>query len=346
MQPRIYHELPDGFLEAQPRDVEQLLGAPSLIHIEGREKRPLFVATLLHGNEYSGFIALQALLRKYRKKGRELPRSILLFIGNVRAAHRHCRLMPGQVDYNRIWDGAGDSEEHALARFVLDYARQAEPFACIDIHNNTGANPHYGCVNYLDKETLTLAGLFSRTLVYFTEPHEVLSNAFGQFCPAITIECGLSAEWHGVEHAIELLDAALHIHDLGTHRPEHDSVDVYETVARVRVPKQALFDFGNDNSQVDFRFPGNFEHLNFAPQPADALLGWRFNPDMALEVIDNNGTNVAADFLRYDGNEIRLKQAVVPSMFTCDKQAVVTDCLGYFMLRRVLPDPLPLRATV
>lgn len=343
MQPRIFHELPEGFLDTPPREMEALLGAPALIHIEGRDKNPLFISTLLHGNEHSGLIAVQALIKKYRKKERELPRSILLFIGNIRAAHRNCRMMPGQVDYNRIWDGVGDTQEHELARFVLDYAKKANPFACIDVHNNTGANPHYGCVNYLDKESLTLASLFSRTLVYFTTPHEVLSNAFGKFCPSITIECGLSAEWHGVEHAIELFEAALHIHDLSSHNTAHDSVDVYETVVRVKLPKNALFDFGDANSQVDFRFPEKFEHLNFVEQPQDALLGWRFNHDLKLEVVDNQGRNVADEFVYYKGHEIRVKRDVVPSMFTRDKQAVVTDCLGYFMLRRTLPDPLPLR---
>lgn len=343
MQPRIFRDLPEGFLEAMPRDMEELLGAPSLIHLEGRDPRPLFVSALLHGNEHSGLIAVQALVKKYQEAGKQLPRSILLFIGNIRAARHNVRLMPGQKDYNRIWDLSGDSEEHALARFVLDYARGQELFACIDIHNNTGANPHYGCVNYLDKETLTLAGLFSRTLVHFTEPHEVLSNAFGRFCPSITIECGLSGEWHGVERSIQLLDDALHIHDLGDHNTAHDSVDVYESVVRVKVPQQALFDFGSENSQVDFRFPEQVERLNFVEQSGGSLLGWRFNHDMALAVIDNDGQDVAERFIRYHGDEIRLQRDVVPSMFTRDKQAVVTDCLGYFMLRRTLPDPLPLR---
>lgn len=344
MQPRIIHTLPDGFLEAMPRDMEGLLQVPTLMHIAGEAGKPaLFVSTLLHGNEHSGLFAVQALLRKYRKEGRLLPRPMLLFIGNLRAAHRNCRLMPGQVDYNRIWDCAGDSEEHDLARNVLDYAARQDLFAAVDIHNNTGANPHYGCVNHLDRQTLSLARLFGDTLVYFTEPHEVLANAFSQFCPSFTIECGLSGEWHGVEHSIELLEAVLAAESLDATDAELAALDVHETVVRVRVPKTALFDFGNDNAQVDFRFPENFEHLNFVEQPEGSLLGWRFNADEALEVIDNAGNNVAHEFIYYEGNEIRTRRDVVPSMFTKDKQAVVTDCLGYFMLRRRLPAPLPLR---
>ena len=341
MQPHVLNQLPEGFLDALPRHMEQLLGGPALIHIDGDKKAPLFVSILLHGNEHSGLFAIQALLKKYQKTNAPLPRALLLFIGNVRAAHYNCRLMPGQKDYNRIWDGQGDSEEHALARYVLKYAQSQSLFAAIDIHNNTGANPHYGCVNFLDKQTLNLARMFSRTLVYFTEPHEVLANAFGRFCPAITVECGLSGEWHGVEHAFELLESALLAKDLITEPLHPENVDIYESKVRVKLPKNAIFDFGNDNAQVDFRFPDNFEHLNFVQQPKDALLGWRFNPNVCLSVVDNNGVEVAEEYIYYKGQEIRMKRDVVPSMFTKDKQAVITDCLGYFMLQRSLPQPLP-----
>ena len=51
-------------------------------------------------------------------------------------------------------------------------------FASIDIHNNTGLNPHYGCVNRLDPPFLHLATLFSRIVVYFKRPLGVQSAAF------------------------------------------------------------------------------------------------------------------------------------------------------------------------
>jgi hypothetical protein len=76
-------------------------------------------------------------------------------------------------------------------------------FASIDVHNNTGLNPHYACVNRLDKEFLWLASLFGRLVIYFTHPKGTQTAAFAPFCPAVTLECGKPEHPYGVEHAFE-----------------------------------------------------------------------------------------------------------------------------------------------
>ena len=68
------------------------------------------------GNEGTGWEALRALLRDYQ--GRELPRALTIFIGNVSAAKAGLRRLEGQPDYNRIWE-PGDTPEHAMAAEVL-----------------------------------------------------------------------------------------------------------------------------------------------------------------------------------------------------------------------------------
>ena len=47
--------LPEGLLDAEANELFTLLGAPTLIHLEGEIKKPVFVCTLLHGNETTGF---------------------------------------------------------------------------------------------------------------------------------------------------------------------------------------------------------------------------------------------------------------------------------------------------
>ncbi len=339
MKPAIYHEVPKGFLDVLPRDLGKVLDGPSLLVLPGKRKQPLFVSILLHGNEHTSLFAVQALLKRYQNK--QLPRAMIIFIGNVAATRRNARRLPNQVDYNRVWGVEGDSEEHKLADFVLNFARDAKPFASIDIHNNTGTNPHYGCVNLIDHESLALASLFSNTMVYFTKPSEVQAIAFSKICPSTTIECGLSGEWHGVERAIHFLDKCLHLKSLRDVEVGYDCLDLYHTVARVKLPKSCLFDFGGQNPDVDLRFPDNFEHLNFVEQPQDTLLGWRFHDDLRLLVEDNMGRDVAHEFLYYENKEIRVKTALTPSMFTKDRQVAVIDCLGYFMLRYPLPRAIP-----
>jgi len=84
---------------------------------------------------------------------------------------------------------ANESEiHHDIAELLHEMARLSL-FASIDIHNNTGINPHYGCVKKLDPQFLNLSRLFSRTMIYVVQPGGVQSKAFSHLCPAVTLEC-------------------------------------------------------------------------------------------------------------------------------------------------------------
>ncbi|HYA80090.1 MAG TPA: succinylglutamate desuccinylase/aspartoacylase family protein, partial [Methylocystis sp.] len=97
----ILDHVPGGFLDCPAAQLSELLRGPTLFDLPGRDSRPLFVSTLLHGNEDSGLIAVREVLRRHA--GRDLPRSLLLFIGNVEAAAQNLRMTPEQPDFNRIW---------------------------------------------------------------------------------------------------------------------------------------------------------------------------------------------------------------------------------------------------
>jgi len=101
---RHYEELPEGLLEVLPTQLSDVLGGPSLIHLPGRRLQPLFVSVLLHGNETTGFQALQALLARYQ--GKQLPRALSIFIGNVEAARDGLRRLAGWRD-SRITIASG-----------------------------------------------------------------------------------------------------------------------------------------------------------------------------------------------------------------------------------------------
>ncbi len=179
------------------------LDGPTLIHLPGQREPALFVSVLMHGNETVGWEAMRLLLRRYQDQGRELPRALSLFIGNVAAAAVGMRHLPDQADYNRIWPGTElpPTPEHAIMAEVVQRMQQRGLFASIDLHNNTGANPHYACVNVIDNRFLHLATLFSRTVVYFIRPRGVQSQAMARLCPAVTLECGKVHDQLGVTHA-------------------------------------------------------------------------------------------------------------------------------------------------
>lgn len=323
-----YAAPPDGFLTAAPGDLHDLLGGPSLIEIAGRRDPPLFLSVLLHGNETTGLRALQQVLRHYQKTG--LPRGLLVFVGNVAAAVHGLRRLDGQPDYNRIWPGGDDTDtaEGRIAAQVSKLAQQRGLFASIDIHNNTGTNPYYGCINRLDRRYLGLASLFSRIVVFFTQPRGVQSLAFAEFCPAVTVECGRPGIQTGVDHAASFLEAALHLKDVPDH-PAMDNLGLYHTVATVRVPETQNFGFGDAVDGIAFF--EDLDQLNFRELPAGTALG-RFKGDtVPLLAEDLEGFDVTSRYFTLNGDQLVTARRVMLSMLSRDKRVIRQDCLCYVM---------------
>lgn len=329
-------KLPDGLLERPVESMAELLGGPTLIHLPGRRPEPLFVTVLAHGNESTGFYAIQSLLQKFRD--RELPRALSIFIGNVAAAAEGLRFLDGQADYNRVWPGTEqvDAPEAQMMQQVVDSLRARKAFASVDIHNNTGINPHYGCINRVDNQFLHLASLFSRTVVYFIRPLGVQSMAMSCVCPAVTIECGKPDHEYGMAHARDYVDACLHISELPQHPVASHDVDLFHTVAVVKIPADVSFGFGEE--AVDLRLLRDIDHLNFRELPAGTELGWiRSGAAVRLDVSDDNDQSVHDRFFKIEDNTLVTARPLMPSMFTLDERIIRQDCLGYLM-EKLLPE--------
>jgi succinylglutamate desuccinylase len=324
--------LPDGLLQAKATELFRILPGPTLIHFAGRRTEPLFVSILLHGNEDSGLKAIQALLQKYLD--RSLPRALSLFVGNVAAARHGLRRLDTQLDYNRVWPGAPGvpREEHRLMQEVVDRMAARGVFASIDLHNNTGLNPHYACINRLEHRFIHLALLFSRTVVYFTQPTGVQSTAFASLCPAVTVECGKPGMVSGAEHAARFVEAALHLSGFPAHPVAHRDVDLFHTVATVKLPESMEFSVGRAGAGLSL--VADIDHYNFRELPAGTLLG-QFSPGprVPLDVTDNEGRQVAERYFEMRNGQLLTRRPVMPAMLTRDERVIRQDCLCYLMQR-------------
>jgi hypothetical protein len=327
----VFDSIPDGFIERPAEQLAELLPGPCLIDLPGREQRPLFVSVLLHGNEDTGLVAVQEVLRRHLSRG--LARPLLLFVGNVRAAAANLRTLPGQADYNRVWPGTltPDVPAARMARWVFDNAASRRPFASIDIHNNTGLNPHYSCITRVEPKFVALARLFSRTIVHFERPLGVQAAAFAHLCPAITVECGKSGSGTGTAHAIELIEACLAIAQLPSHEMAPNDIDLFRTYAIVKVPIDSTFSF--DRSAADFCFRPDIDRLNFSELSAGEPLGTIGDKNARLMVLPADGSDSVNDYFDYREGSIRLKQNAIPAMLTQDSRAIRQDCLCYLMRR-------------
>lgn len=342
----ILDHIPEGLLDCPAKELHRILPGPTLINLPGRRPRPLFVSVLLHGNEITGLSAIQSVLKKYPQQ--ELPRALSIFIGNVHAAQMGQRHLDDQPDFNRCWPCAenecnNQSPEHKMMQQIVHTLREKNVFASIDVHNNTGLNPHYGCINKLDTGFFHLATLFSRTVVYFMRPKGVQSMAFSELCPAVTVECGKPDQPHGTAHAADFINTCLHLSDLPTHPVAAHDMDLFHTVATVSVPEHVSMSFDGQgtlnsdmgNGPADISFLPDLDHLNFHELATGITLGY-VNPgqtEIPLRVIDESGADATDRYFRLEAGELRTSREVMPSMFTLNEEVIRQDCLGYLMER-------------
>jgi hypothetical protein len=329
-------ELPEGLLDLPAEALHERLGGPTLIDLPGRRAPILFVSVLMHGNETTGWEAVRTLLRQYEPGGgaRTLPRGLSLLIGNTAAAERGLRHLPEQPDFNRVWPGTDlpPTPEHELMRGVIDTLAGREIFASVDVHNNTGLNPHYACINVIENEALHLAAMFGRTVVYFTRPRGVASMALAALGPAVTLECGRPGQERGTAHVVEYLEACLNLSGYPEHPVAAQDIDLFHTVAVVRIPADQAFGFGELGAGL--RLLDDLDHLNFRELPSGTAFGWS-DPigDLPLAVRNEVDQDVARRYFELRDGVLRTRCPVMPSMLTRDERVIRQDCLCYLMER-------------
>ena len=345
-----FEDIPPGLLDAEPEELLGLLGGPALLHLRaGPEESParsgaLFVSVLLHGNETSGWYAVRRLLGDFPAP----PRDLLVLIGNVEAAARGVRTLPGQQDFNRMW-----REPEGIAREVLRYVAEIPLLAVVDLHNNTGRNPHYSVLTDFSAGSRGLAALFGDTAVYIEEPATVLTRAFSPQTPNVALELGPVTDKTAARRGCEFLRDLLQLDAI----PEAPSGNarLFRTLARVHLRDGVRFAFASResnsipsdwlrraaNSETDVAPPDGLTDLdlvlddaieasNFARLPAGTLFGVT-SDGQAPDVLDNDHRKVTGRFFEVCGGRIALRHPVVPAMYTTDPNVVRQDCLCYFM---------------
>lgn len=320
--------LPDGFLHCGARELERLLGGPTLIELEGRREAPLFVSILMHGNEDVGLGAMQRVLRS-RNIG-ALPRNLMLSVGNVAAAAEGRRRLENQPDYNRIWPGGGLDSGCREADMMADIHERVlarEAFAAIDLHNNTGRNPHYSVVCTTAPEVLGLASMFARRAVLFRGLPGTQTAAFGNAIPAMTAECGMPGSSENETLVAEFIDRVLDLEQLPTD-PQPRGLTLFHTLGAVRIRPDVAFSFGNVGAALVL--DPELDRLNFEAQEPGTVLA-RTNHPAPLELIDEDGLDRAGEYFEVADGELRLARPATPAMLTLDATVVRQDCLGYLM---------------
>ncbi len=325
--PDIYHELPEAFFHIDNTLIRDAFPNPSLVYLKGKDERAIFVSILLHGNEHTGLEVMQRLLSEYD----ELPRSIIMFVGNVRATELSHRFLPDQEDFNRCWPGTwhDSSETTRLLQNVFDLVSQNDLFAAIDIHNNTGNNPHYACITDPNYTNQQLAARFNSIAVTFRRPRGVCTMAFDGVCPACTLECGVPGDIDGINHAVRFLEGLLTLEALPSEKPDRKALHLVQTLVTLKVPPHVSFGF-DPAIETDLMLADDMERRNFKLYPTEEPFAIT-RIDNPLIITDQSGNDISREIIRIEEGKIFLNQSMMPAMLTHNKEVVRQDCLCYLM---------------
>lgn len=319
----ILNKIPSGLLDIPATGLHEILPAPTLMEFPGKQGSPIFISCLIHGNETTGLLVVQELLKKYGET--KWPRPVFLFFGNVQAAAQGRRHLDDRPDFNRIWKSANSPEgkwpEGKIAADVLQYVQPQKLFAAIDIHNNTGRNPHYVVLDNLSSHSINLAGLFGPICMYHNEPLGACSEVFAKFCPALTIEAGQPGKPEGTEHVLAFFEKLLVLPKIPAQSAADLQLTILESVGAIKIPQEANFIFDPD-----------LDLLNFTTVPPGTDFGQYFGSHRFV-LKNDQGQDVADEYFSYQNQRIKTLKPFIPAMITLDPIIMKSDCLGYVMKR-------------
>jgi len=331
----IQYSIPDAFLDISYRDIKKVFDKPTLIYLQGDKTPALFVSILLHGNEFSSLEIMQEVLKKYKTEDAyNLPRSLWLFVGNVDAAERGVRAIDGELDFNRAWPGTltPQADTAKLTKEVIDTISKDRLFASVDLHNNTGQNPYYGCISNVNEENKHLCTLFNHIALVFKSPKGISTMAFDTICPAITLECSTPGNKPAIEKAFMLIDDLMHMDHFPKKPVAKRELQLVTSSATIKINPHVSFCFDDihNHTKSDLTIVSNFEHHNFTTLEEREIFAFS-HVEKPLIVTSQNGEDITDEIIQNKDGNISLKKAMMPAMITMNKDIILQDCLCYLL---------------
>ncbi len=332
--------LPDDLLDLDDRELLHVLERPTLIRVPGRgDQPPRAVATLLHGDESTGYHAVMHVLRRRRT----YPFDLYVIIGNVAAAatgggFAH-RFLDDQEDFNRVWGlGEPTTSLRRAADGILDELTRAGLESLVDIHNNSGDNPFYAIVTRDRPDVTNLATLFTTTLLRWDLGAHTLMEALQDVCATVAVECGLPGRPESHAFAVDALRRYLGEPPLPTDRVVRDH-ELLGGLRKVTVRPEVRFRFGGTlTDDVDLVLAADGDVHNFVEVPRGHIVG-HVQPGgaMPLRAVAADGTEVTAEHFAVLDDHVVVTGPTTPVMMTRTVEAARKDCLFY--LATELPPP-------
>ncbi len=319
-------------LGRSPVEWLERLHKPTVVRVAGRDRsRTRAMATLLHGNEPSGLLALHRWLLE-----QHTPAVNMLFLlGGVYPAKVpptfSMRQLPAGRDLNRCFKEPFEGEEGAIAEAMLAELHSANPECLLDVHNTSGTGPSFAVTITNDAAHQALTSLFTDRLIMTDLRLGALMEYSEQEVPTVTIECGGSQDDHAHQLAYEGLVRYASRSDVLSLEKAEWEVNVLRNPIRVELAPDATIEYCLEPSgHADLTLPPDIEHRNFGIVLPDEPLGWIGNKGLSiLTAISHNRIENMEQVLRVKDGQIYPAQAIKAFMITTNPVIAKSDCLFY-----------------
>ena len=323
---------PDEFLQA--------LEKPTLIKVKGKDAtRTRALATLLHGNEPSGFYAVHRWLSQQSKPSV----NVLCFIGGVYPAKAgpgfFYRQLPDGRDLNRCFREPFDTEEGLIAKAFLDALHEERPECLLDIHNTSGTGPAFAVTIKNDAAHQALTSLFTERLIVTDLRLGALMEYSEKEVPTVTIECGGAQDDHAHALAYEGLMRYVTKQNVLSLEKAEWGIEVLSNPVRIELKQDTTIVYETQpGATADLILPPDIEHLNFGVVKPDHCLGWVGNKGLAgLQAINRSGDNIVDRILRVENGALYPARPIKAFMITTNPAIAKSDCLFYAVSDRGEP---------
>jgi len=150
-------------------------------------------------------------------------------------------------------------------------------------------------------------------VIYFTQPNGVQSQAFAELCPAVTVECGQVGQERGTLHARQYIEACLGLSALPSHPIAKHDIDLFHTVATIKIASHVSFSFSDPGADV--LFSRNLDKFNFSELPIGTVLA-KVKPNVSapITVINEYTRDMYSEYFHVYDHELRTTCPVMPSI--------------------------------
>ncbi len=328
-----WQDPPPEAVGQSPREFLKLLPGPTHIKLTGQDSsRCRAVATLLHGNEPSGLIAIQHLLAQ----GIKPVIDIHLFIVSVDAAKQGpgfiYRMLPHHKDINRCFRPPyDDSEQDLLAQSLLNLLKSLDPECLIDIHNTSGSGPSFGVTTFMDEKHDALVSLFSHRMIVTELSLGALMEISDTLVPTVTIECGGAEDEAAHRVAITGLSRYLTYPQVLNERHGDMTLEFFHHPIRIELTGSSDIAYGSHGLLKDgITLLPNIEEYNFGFVTADDHLGFVPGPlRQHLTAKNQDGEQQIDVLFELRDGALYPRQKLKLFMVTTNPEIARKDCLFY-----------------